>query len=139
MTNASVGNYVDFQCSNGGVLTIVGDKDESVLEKFGVDGTFAYYDDLHIDSYNDMKIEVGDQNHVKGTVEHVTGDEVMRFHIHSFEPNGKIDVKLSSLKPFSWYRLQFNGVLAACDGGRAHGKTNEHGIMTFNKVEVPNE
>lgn len=137
MSNAVVGNQVQFECNNGGVITAVGY--ESELTNFGVDGEFAYYDDLHIDSYNDMKINVGDQNHVSGTVKHVTGDEVMKFHIKSREPNGKMDVKLSSLRGFSWYRLQFNGVLAACKGGRAHGKTNSRGVLTFNKVEVPNE
>jgi hypothetical protein len=140
MPQASVGNNVTFECSNGGVLTIVGEDYQTDLQRFGVDGTFAYYDDLHIDAYNDMKVEVGgDDNHVTGTVQHVTGDAVMSFRIESREPNGEIDVKLSSLKPGSWYRLRFNGSLAACNGGRAHGRTNQHGVLHFNGVKVPNE
>jgi len=133
----TLGNNVTFECSNGGIITVVSDDGEADLNRFGDDGIFAYYDDLHIDAYNDMTVNVdGD---TQGTVKHVTGDAVMKFGISSQEPNGKIDVKLSNLRPNAWYRLRFNGVLAACDGGRAHGRTNEHGLLDFNEVEIPNE
>lgn len=136
---ATVSNNTKFECSNGGVITILSITEETDLSRFGVDGSFAYYDDLHLDAHNDMVVNVGGEYHVKGTVQHVTGDAIMRFNLSSREPNGKVDVKLSGLQDGSWYRLRFGGVLAACDGGRAHGRTNEEGKLTFNKVEIPNE
>jgi len=139
MSQASVGNYVTFECSNGGVITVDKAKNMSELDRFGVDGVFAYYDDLHINAYNDMKIKLGEENDVTGSLKHVTGDEVMTFGIESQEPNGKIDVKLSSLQSGAWYRLRINGSLAACNGGRAHGRTNKHGLLEFKKVKIPNE
>jgi hypothetical protein len=140
MSNQLEIGKVTFQCSNGGVINVISEFDDSQLEnRTGADGEFAYYDDLHLNAYNDMVVNVDGDYHVEGSVKHVTGDAVMRFNLSSLEPNGKVDVKLSGLSPESWYRLRFGGNLAACEGGRAHGKTNEEGLLTFNKVEIPNE
>lgn len=133
-----VGDDVEFECSNGGVLKIIGDEEKIELSRFGADG-FAYYDDLHLDAYNDMMVDVRGDYHIEGSIEHVTGDSIMTFGLSSLEPNGKVDVKLTGLHPDAWYRLHFGGVLAACEGGRAHGATNKRGELTFNKVEIPNE
>lgn len=135
--NAGFSEDTTFECSNGGVIKAIGE-DHSELERFGDDGVFAYFDDLHLDAYNDMVVDVRDDYHVSGSVRHVTGDEVMRFHLSSMEPNGKVDMKLSGLQPDAWYRVRFNGSLAKCAGGRAHGQTNEHGILDFNEVVIPN-
>jgi hypothetical protein len=136
---ASLGRDVEFECSNGGVITVLSEDGEVDLSRFGSNDTFAYYDDLHLNAYNDMTINLDEPYDVQGSVKHVTGDAVMRFNLSSLEPNGTVDVKLSGLSPENWYRLRFGGNLAACEGGRAHGKTNEEGLLTFNKVEIPNE
>jgi hypothetical protein len=135
----TVTDEVEFECSNGGKITIISNDGETNLSRLGADGKFAYYEDLHLDAYSDMMINLDDPYHVEGSVKHVTGDAVMKFNLSSLEPNGKVDVKLSGLSPENWYRLRFGGNLAACEGGRAHGKTNEEGLLTFNKVEIPNE
>jgi len=139
MPTVSVRDNVEFECSNGGILRIVGGSKATDLSKVGVDGSFAYYDDLQIDSYNDLLIDVDEGYHVEGSVKHLTGDEVMSFKLSSLEPDSKADFKLTNLRPNSWYRLRFDGILAKCSGGRAHGRTNEHGILTFNEVVIPNE
>jgi hypothetical protein len=134
-----VGDNVEYECGNGGVITIIGVDGETDLNRTGDDDSYAYYDDLHIDAHNDMVVNVDEDYHVEGSVKHVTGDAVMRFQLSSREPNGEVDVKLTGLSQNAWYRLRFNGVLASCDGGRAHGKTNEQGILRFNGVKIPNE
>lgn len=138
--NLEVGDGVTFSCGNGGIIKIIGDDGSTDFESdVGSDGEFSFYDDLHINSYNDIILDVDGEYHVQGSVKHLTGNEVMRFNISSLEPNGKADFRLSGLKPDSWYRLRFDGRLAACLGGRAHGRTNEAGILTFNEVKIPNE
>lgn len=139
MPTTTVGDHVEFECSNGGVLTIIGDEGETDLSRFGVDGQFAYYDDLHIDAYNDMIVDVDAEYHVRGTVQHVTGDPVMRFNLISNQPRGKADFKITNLQPNAWYRLQFGGVLARTSSGRAHGKTNDLGRLDFTGVIIPND
>jgi hypothetical protein len=138
--NLEISSGLSFLCGNGGVIkTISEDGNTELQAQTGADDEFAYYDDLHLNAYNDMVVNVDGDYHVEGSVKHVTGDSVMHFNLSSLEPNGKVDVKLSGLSPESWYRLRFGGNLAACEGGRAHGKTNEEGLLTFNKVEIPNE
>ena len=138
--NLQVGDETTFKCSNGGIIKAVGFRGgTSVESRFGTDGEFSYFDDLHLNPYNDMVVNVDEDYHVEGTVQHLTGDAVMKFKLSSLEPNGQTDVRLTGLKPDSWYRLRFDGRLAACEGGRAHGKTNDHGLLTFKKVEIPNE
>ena len=134
------GDEITFECGNGGVIKTIGvGGDTEVESRFGIDGEYSYFDDLHLNAYNDMVVNVDEDYHVEGTVQHLTGDAVMKFKLSSLEPNGKTDVRLTGLKPDSWYRLRFDGRLAACEGGRAHGKTNTHGLLTFKKVEIPNE
>jgi hypothetical protein len=139
MSTAFLSDGTTFECSNGGVITVQDDGVMTELERFGDDGEFAYYDDLHLDSYNDLFIDVSADYNVKGTVKHLTGDQIMTFQLSSREPNGKVDVKLTGLQENAWYRLRLGGALAACEGGRATGKTNERGILHFIKVEIPNE
>lgn len=139
MPKASVSDHVEFACSNGGTIRIIGDDGSTDLNRFGVDGTFAYYDDLHINAHNDMIVDVDGEYHAQGSVQHVTGDAVMWFNLTCNEPEGKADIKLTGLQANAWYRLEFGGLLARCDGGRAHGQTNDFGRLTFNGVIIPNE
>jgi len=139
MSQATVSDFVEFECSNGGTIKIIGDDGETDLARFGSDGEFAYYDDLHIDAHNDMTVDVDGDYHVGGSVQHVTGDPVMRFNLISNEPEGKADFKITGLQPDAWYRLHFSGVLAKCNGGRAHGKTNDFGRLDFTGVIIPND
>jgi len=138
--NLKIGGGVTFSCGNGGVVKIIGDDDSTEFHsEVGSDEEFSFYDDLYLNSYNDIIIDVDGEYHVQGSVKHLTGNEVMRFNISPLEPNSKADFRLTGLTPHSWYRLRFNGVLAACLGGRAHGRTDEGGILTFNEVKIPNE
>ena len=138
--NLSVGDESTFECGNGGVIKTIGvEGSTSLKSRFGTDEEFSYFDDLHLNAYNDMAVNVDEDYHVEATVKHLTGDAVMKFKITSLEPNGETDVRLTGLKPNAWYRLRFDGQLAACEAGRAHGQTNEHGLLTFKKVEIPNE
>lgn len=139
MPQANVSDGVEFECSNGGILEIRGDDGGTDLDRFGADGTFAYYDDLHIDAHHDMTVNLDGEYHSQGSVQHVTGDAVMWFRLISNQPNGKADFKLTGLQPNAWYRLHFAGVLAKCDGGRAHGKTNDFGRLDFTGVIIPND
>jgi len=135
-----LGDGISFECGNGGMIKIIGtDGDTEFRFRVGSDNEFSYYDDLHLNAYNDMVVNVDEDYHVEGTVQHLTGDAIMKFRLSSLEPGGATDVRLNGLSSESWYRLRFDGTLAACDGGRAHGKTNEHGLLTFKKVEIPNE
>ena len=140
MPRAKVSDGIEFECSNGGILTIYGgDYGDTDLDRFGDDGTFAYYDDLHINAHNDMTVDVDGEYHAQGSVQHVTGDAVMRFDLVSNEPGGKADFKITGLQPDAWYRLRFSGVLALTDNGRAHGKTNDFGRLDFIGVIIPND
>lgn len=139
MTKATLGNNATFNCSNGGTIRVIGHNGSTDLNRFGVDGTFAYYDDLHINAHSAMTLDVDEEYNATGTVQHVTGDPVMRFDLISNEAGGKADFKLTNLQPNAWYRLRFSGILAACDGGRAHGKTNDFGRLDFTGVNIPNE
>jgi hypothetical protein len=139
MPQSSVSDGVEFECSNGGTLRIIGDDGETDLSRFGSDGEFAYYNDLHIDAHNDMTVDVDGEYHAKGSVQHVTGDAVMWFNLISNEAGGKADFKLTGLQPNAWYRLHFSGVLALCDSGRAHGKTNDLGRLDFTGVIIPDD
>lgn len=139
MTQVSIGDNVEFECSNGGVLQIIGDDGSTNYEKVGSDGSFAYYDDLYINSYNDMTVDVDGEYHTQGTVQHVTGEPVMWFNLISNEPNGKADFSLTGLQPGSWYRLEFGGVIAKTASGRAHGRANDFGRVDFTEVVVPND
>lgn len=134
----SFGDNLTFECSNGGLIKLIGYDGETQLEDRGGADGFAYFDDLHLNAYNDMVLNVDGDYNVKATVQHLTGDAILDFELHSIEAGGTVDVKVTGLKPNSWYRLQFNGILAACDGGRAHGKTGDSGMIQFNGVEIPN-
>lgn len=138
--NLEIGDGVTFSCGNGGIIKIIGDSGSTEFSsRAGTESEFSYYDDLHINAYNDIVLDVAGEYHVEGSVKHLTGDEIMRFNISSIEPNSKADFRLTGLSPNSWYRLRFDGRLATCLGGRAHGRTNERGILTFQEVEIPNE
>ncbi len=124
-----------FKCGNGGNIKTI---DNSDLSVFGIENGWVYWNDLYLNSYNDMTLDVSDSYNINGTVEHITGDPVFNFGLTASRPNGKTDVRISGLKPNAPYRLLFDGVLAKCSTGRAHTKTNDSGILRLNEVVIPN-
>lgn len=132
----TLGNGVVFETSNGGSLQMLGIAD---LSEFGFEDGAAYYDDVRFNPYADMTLNVADDHTVTAAVQHTTGDPVVTFGLTSREPNGTTDVRVEGLKPEAWYRLEFDGVLAATDSGRAHDQASSDGVLEFSGVVVPNE
>lgn len=134
---AELESGVVFETGSGGTLLMLGDAHQ--LSEFGVNDGFAFYEDFFIDAAVDMTLDISEGYDVTGSLQHVTGDPVMTFALISTAPNGTADIRFTGLKSEAWYRLQFDGVLAQCDGGRAHGQSSSDGIIQFNSVVIPNE
>lgn len=132
-----VGNAVQFVTDNGGELLMI--LPASRLDEFGIRNGWALWDDLYLNPYNDMTLDVSGGYTTKATIEHLTGDPVLNFNLTSREVGGKTDIKATNLKPDAPYRLLFDGVLAKSSTGRAHAKTDNQGRLQFNEVIIPNE
>lgn len=113
--------------------------DANLSRSYGIESGWVFYDDLHIDPYVDMTLDLSDSRNVTASVQHITGDSIMSFGITSRAPNGKCDFRVDGLKPDSYYRLQFDGALTECAGGFTHAKTTPDGQLRFNEVVIPNE
>lgn len=133
----ALGSGVVFYTGNGGTVRMIGTSQH--LNEVRLENSFAAFDDLHINPNVDVTLDISDGLDVNGTVKHVTGDPVMHFSLASRVPNGTADILLTGLQPEEWYRLQFDGVLAECSGGRAHGQTDTDGKIQFNSVVIPYE
>lgn len=129
-----ISNGVTYSTSNGGVLRIL--SDTTSLESTGVAGGWAFFDNVYIDPYNPMIIDV--ESRTKVSLETEEGEGVLSFSITSSVPNGEADFKFNDLEGESWYRLTIDGVLASTISGRAHGKTTETGKVKFNGVTIGN-
>lgn len=132
----SIGSAINYSCTNGGTITIYVPFDTASHTGISTSGA-AYYDDLHINAYDDMTLNLADHN-PKASVQHLTGDVIVNFDLTSRVPNGRADIEVKNLKPDSWYRLTFDGVLASTDGGFAHGKSGPSGELVFAGVRIPN-
>lgn len=133
----NLGANVRFDCANGGCVTMVGNA--TGLSEVGVTDGWAYWDDLHVNAQADLTLDVSGTHFVKARVETRQGATVMLFGITSREPNGRADIRVTGLQPETWYRIQFDGALAACDGGRTHAATGTVGELQFNNVVIPYE
>jgi hypothetical protein len=129
---------ITFGTSNGGTVRTVG---VGEFTEFGLtDDGFAFYDDLAVNPSIPVTLTTTSPRYnVEGTIEHLTGETVMRFRLLSRQPNGRADIRLSGLKSESWYRLQFDGVLAKTESGRAHAQSSPNGLVQFNGVHLPND
>jgi hypothetical protein len=130
-----VENAVTFTTSNGGEVRMVGTG--RGLDEVGWAGGYAYYDDLYVDPSVPVTLDISEEYDTTATVQHITGDPVVRFRLISRQTNGTADIKLTGLQPDGWYRLQFNGVLAKTASGRAHGHASDGGELVFTNVELP--
>lgn len=127
---------VSFDTASGGTVHMLSTAE---VERIGIENGFAQYDDLGVDAHVDTSLDIGrDDSDVTGSVKHVAGDTVFEFHIVSQQPNGRADLRLHGLQPEAWFRLEFNGVLAATAAGRAHGQASLDGVLQFNGVKLPN-
>lgn len=131
-----LGGNVTYTCSRGGTVRVIGAATE--LGQTGVTHAgFAFWNDLYINADVDCTINIGLGYSTTSIVEHKTGNPIIEFELTARSPNGLADIRVRGLKPNSWYRLQFNGVLAKTAGGRAHGKTDSSGVIEFSNVELP--
>ena len=136
----NVEHETTFQCGNGGVVRLIGfDKGSTISSQFGCGEEYCYFDDLHINAYNDLVVSVEGEYNTEASVQHLTGDSILRFSLSSLEPNGKADLKITGLQDYSWYRLRLGGKLASSGDSRAHGETDGNGMLVFNEVKIPNE
>lgn len=132
-----IGARATFECSNGGEIRILADAAD--LDEVGlIDGT-AFWSDLYINPYVKMTLDIAGRYGVEGNVKHVSGDTVMSFQLNSRSVNGTADIRMEGLKSNEFYRLEFDGILAETDGGRAHEKTGPDGTVQYNSVVIPNE
>lgn len=131
-----IGANIDYECSNGGIITIYVPSDVDVQTGMTADG-YAYYDDLYINAHDDMTLNLAHHN-VSASVQHLTGEKIIEFDITSRVPNGRADIMAKNLKPDAWYRLTFESVLATTDGGFAHGNAGANGEIGWIGVRIPN-
>ncbi|AGC34301.1 hypothetical protein HCTV-15_gp32 [Haloarcula virus HCTV-15] len=132
-----LGANVEFECSNGGSIRMVGNATD--LGEIGTDEGWAFYDDLYINTNTALTLDLSGVNFVQALLETRDGATVMMFGIQSREPNGTADIRLTGLLPETWYRLQFDGALAETASGRSHGQSTPSGELQFNEVSIPNE
>lgn len=130
-----LGSGVDFVCSNGGTVTMVGTARR--LFAFGIDNGYAYYDDLYVNAHDDVTLNVGTGYDVRGTVEHAAGETIMAFNLTSRTPGGRADIRLVGLSPHEWYRLRFDGIIAKTPAGTAHATADANGVLEFAETEIP--
>lgn len=127
----------EFLCGNGGVVYVLAAYAD--LLDIEQNGDWVKFGDIELNASADLTLSLDGQHNITGTVKHVTGDPVAWFSISPREPNATTDFRMKNLKADEFYRLQFDGVLAKADGGRAHDKTSQNGLLQFNGVTIPDE
>lgn len=132
----SLGVGVEFECSNGGIVQMVGKTDD--LNECGIEDGWAFYGDLYINPYSDVTLDITGGYGVEGSVKHMTGDPIITFNLSGRSPNTKTDIRAENLKPESWYRLQFSGNLVETAGGMSHGQTDNRGVIQYMEANIPN-
>lgn len=133
MPNLTVGPNVTYSCADGGTLTTLGEAGD--LLNTGIQGGWAYYDDIYVNTPNDMTMNVS--NHTtRAVLSSVVGEMVLSFYLSSSVPNGKADIRFENLLEGEYYRLVFDGEIAQTAGGRAHGMTTPDGELLFTGVEI---
>lgn len=127
----------EFPCGRGGVIFPLGDYRE--IYHMSVDGRWVKFGDIYFDSNTDLTLVMEGEFDIYAQVEHITGDPVIGFGVWARQPNADSDVRVENLSQESWYRMQFDGVLARTASGRAHGQSTLDGNIEFNEVIIPNE
>lgn len=135
--NTEASTIAEFPCGRGGVIYPLGDYRE--IYNAELDGRWVKFGDVHIDSDTDLTLVLEGQFDIHSIVRHITGDAVIEFDVWARQQNATADVRVENLAEESWYRMQFDGVLARTASGRAHGETTKYGDIEFNAVEVPYE
>lgn len=131
---------IKYNCNNGGSIRLIENSDE--IQATGVDNGFAFFNDVYINAYNKLSVNVnGDMN---AELQYEGGETVIKFNIRSRVNGGKADIQFKNLAEDKWYRLLFNGELAKMDNSSTHMKSNfkksdEKGTITFNGVMIPDE
>lgn len=127
---------VTFVCGNGGDITLSTDRED--MEVCGIENGYVFFEDVYINSHNDMLIDMEDGNTVT-TIEDGDGNTVVEFGLTSEVPSGKATFQFAKLASNEWYRLKFNDELANTESGNAHGKSSSNGILIFEDVIIENE
>lgn len=134
---SEVTTVAEFPCGRGGVIHPFGDYEE--IWNTRVEGDWVVFGDVKINSDTNLSLVLEGQFDIHATIEHLTGDAIIRFGLWSRQQNALANIKFTGMAAEKFYRFQFDGVLAKTAGGRAHGKTTKSGTIQFTDVEVPYE
>lgn len=125
---------VTFACGKGGSVTMMADADH--LSQIGIGGGWAYWEDLHLNSPNDLRLNIGEGYTTSASQQHIIGTPVITFSVKSEDADPIFDVKVTGLQPNAYYEVLINGSQRRCETGWTRGETTDDGVLQFTAVEL---